>query len=68
MPRNTPMICPYCFNEYTLGVNGVYDGCDTCRGITRNSQGMIVYGLPSEDALIKRMYQGPILQQEEEQS
>jgi hypothetical protein len=28
--------CPHCSNEYTLGINGVEDGCDECEGIVRN--------------------------------
>lgn len=48
MPKDMLMICPQCLKEYTLGINGVYNGCDECEGITRNSKGMIIYDLPGE--------------------
>lgn len=35
--------CPHCLQDYTLGINGVADGCDTCEGIVRLPNGMIDY-------------------------
>jgi hypothetical protein len=29
-------ICPHCLKPYTLGVDGVVDGCDDCMAIVRN--------------------------------
>ncbi|MBI5950182.1 MAG: hypothetical protein HY865_00880 [Chloroflexi bacterium] len=29
-------ICPHCLKPYTLGVDGVEEGCDTCMAIVRN--------------------------------
>lgn len=31
--------CQYCGIEYTLGVNGIVDGCDDCTGTERASNG-----------------------------
>lgn len=28
--------CPHCGKPYTLGVDGVVDGCDECMAIVRN--------------------------------
>jgi hypothetical protein len=36
--------CPHCLSEYTLGVDGVETGCDSCEGVVRLSNGMIDYG------------------------
>jgi len=35
--------CPGCRKQYTLGINGVDNGCDECEGITRLPNGMIDY-------------------------
>lgn len=40
--KMTERTCPYCSGTYTVGVDGVVDGCDRCIGITRNADGMIV--------------------------
>lgn len=30
------MTCPYCEKKYTLGVDGIGQGCDECLGVIRN--------------------------------
>lgn len=35
--------CPHCLHEYTLGIDGVETGCDSCEGIVRFPNGMIDY-------------------------
>ncbi len=41
--RNTAqaptVTCPKCHEKYTLGVNGISTGCDTCEGVTRDAGG-----------------------------
>lgn len=54
MPTPTPQNpvikrCPHCRNKYTLGVDGVEDGCDSCCGIVRNPlDGSIVVDYETE--------------------
>ena len=31
--------CKICGKAYTMGENGMIDGCDTCRGIERDKDG-----------------------------
>jgi hypothetical protein len=31
------LICPFCWRDYFLGLNGTVDGCDHCLNVIRNS-------------------------------
>jgi predicted nucleic acid-binding Zn-ribbon protein len=50
------MVCEICGEEYTLGKNGVMSGCDKCKNITRNKDGLIIYETMSEDEAIKHTF------------
>lgn len=50
--KRLPVIktCPKCGFEYTLGIDGVVDGCDNCLGIQRDATGMA--WLPGESMIM----------------
>lgn len=49
--------CPHCLKEYTLGINGVNNGCDECEGIIRLPNGMIDYSASSPEIFIHTVTQ-----------
>jgi hypothetical protein len=30
------LVCPFCWQDYFLGLNGTVDGCDPCLTVIRN--------------------------------
>lgn len=48
-------ICPNCFREYTMGIDGTTAGCDRCEGIIRLPNGMIDYSASSPEVFVRKL-------------
>ena len=48
----TAKTCPHCMKDYTLGIDGVQSGCDSCEGIVRLPNGMIDYDATYSETFI----------------